>query len=386
MYQVEENLDKAKNKVVLDDPFLAVMIMGAPWVRENIPTTATDGTRYIWGPSYFAGDPSYNHVFAVIHEACHNIRKDCLWMALKPNKRIGNLAADHCIHDMLDDMGYRLPKEAFYKPEWKGLPRDEVYNRLLQEAQNSPGQGSNGSGTPGPPNGSNSHPGPFCEIREPSPDKAGEVEEQLESLLRTAIAVAEAQGKLPASIKREISKEKRFFLDYKKAIKMILSTNLSKEDYSLKRPSRRGIALDLYLPSMKGSGTSTVVVAVDTSGSISEKQLGQFVQQVNQSCLQLKPQRLVLLWCDAAIGGVQEFTSFPLSPGKMKAVGGGGTDFNPPFDYIRNKKIKPDCLIYVTDGLGTFPEKKPVYPVLWVVTKDGNTAIPWGKLAVLGDC
>lgn len=367
--QAQDNLDKAKNKVVLDDPFLAVITLGAEWERQDIPTTATDGDKYCWGPSYFEGDPSYNHMFAVIHEACHNIRKDCLWITLKPNKKIANLAADHCIHDMLDDMGYRIPGEAFYNKTWKGLSRDEVYRRLEQQQNQSQSQ-------PGKPN---------CELREPDPAKVGEIEEKLETLLRTAIAVAEAQGKLPGFLKREFSNEKRFFLDYKKAIKILLSTSLSKQDYSLKRPSRRGVALDLYLPSMRGQGTGTVVLVGDTSGSISNEQLGQCIEQVNQACLQLKPSRLILIWCDAEIGGVQEFTSFPVPIQKMKPVGGGGTDFNPPFDWIKKNKVKPDCLIYITDGHGTFPDKKPSYPLLWVVTEGGNTNVPFGKLAILGE-
>ena len=59
--------------------------------------------------------------------------------------------------------------------------------------------------------------------------------------------------------------------------------------------------------------------------------------------------------------------------------GHGGTDFRPPFDYLAgHPEIEPSCLIYITDGCGTAPEHPPSYPVLWLLTADGEPPAPWG--------
>jgi predicted metal-dependent peptidase len=61
--------------------------------------------------------------------------------------------------------------------------------------------------------------------------------------------------------------------------------------------------------------------------------------------------------------------------------GRGGTDFTPVFEYITEKKIQPKVLLYYTDGCGTYPEKKPEYPVIWLLTE--KVSVPWGKKIIL---
>ena len=81
----------------------------------------------------------------------------------------------------------------------------------------------------------------------------------------------------------------------------------------------------------------------------------------------VKPARLVVMWCDAEVGRVDDVEDTDdLSRLKLKkAPGGGGTSFVPVFDTVKEMGLKPDCLIYLTDGMGTFPNESPPYPVLW---------------------
>jgi predicted metal-dependent peptidase len=64
--------------------------------------------------------------------------------------------------------------------------------------------------------------------------------------------------------------------------------------------------------------------------------------------------------------------------------GRGGTRFEPVFDWIKEKSrqgVFPfDTLIYLTDGFGSFPDKTPNYPVLWIMTPQARTEIPFGEV------
>ena len=57
--------------------------------------------------------------------------------------------------------------------------------------------------------------------------------------------------------------------------------------------------------------------------------------------------------------------------------GGGGTDFNPVFDWVAQEGMEPDALVYFTDLCGPFPKKAPDYPVIWCATTKQEA--PFGK-------
>ena len=83
--------------------------------------------------------------------------------------------------------------------------------------------------------------------------------------------------------------------------------------------------------------------------------------------------------CEAC-GGEAFDDCNPLDPnGEWEVTGGGGTDFRPVFEYIdEHQEINPDLLIFFTDGYGAYPERAPAYPVLWLLTADGQCSVDWG--------
>ena len=81
----------------------------------------------------------------------------------------------------------------------------------------------------------------------------------------------------------------------------------------------------------------------------------------------VRPKRLVIMWCDAAIGRVDECedASDLVNIRAKGAPGGGGTSFIPVFDEIASMGLQPEALVYLSDGMGSFPPKEPSYPVIW---------------------
>jgi predicted metal-dependent peptidase len=116
---------------------------------------------------------------------------------------------------------------------------------------------------------------------------------------------------------------------------------------------------------------------VDTSGSIGTKELEQFAGEINAISSEAQPDSIHVIYCDAAVQGVDEFG--PSEPIRLSLKGGGGTDFVPPFKWVEDNGIEAKCLIYLTDlCCHSFPPA-PDYPVLWVT--DSNKTAPFGQTA-----
>jgi predicted metal-dependent peptidase len=130
-------------------------------------------------------------------------------------------------------------------------------------------------------------------------------------------------------------------------------------------------------PSLR-SAQVDVVVAVDTSGSIREEDLREFVAEVDALKGQLRA-RLTLLACDAdlAADGPWQFEPWEEFRLPREFRGGGGTSFVPVFRYVEQRGTPPDLLVYFTDAEGTFPTSEPPYPVIWLVK--GRARVPWGQ-------
>jgi predicted metal-dependent peptidase len=149
---------------------------------------------------------------------------------------------------------------------------------------------------------------------------------------------------------------------------------LARNDYSYRRPSRR--EGDALLPSLAGEGID-IVVALDTSGSLTDADLAEFAAELNALKGELRG-RVTLLACDEALDerGPWQFEPWDALRMPPGLRGGGGTRFVPVFEWIERERLRTDVLVYFTDGEGEFPASAPDYPVVWVVK--GRAPVPWG--------
>jgi predicted metal-dependent peptidase len=152
-------------------------------------------------------------------------------------------------------------------------------------------------------------------------------------------------------------------------------TAVARDDYNYTRPSRR--EGDAILPSLR-SHQLDVIVALDSSGSISPGEIEEFMSEVNAIKGQVRA-RLTLHACDAVLAedGPWEYEPWDTFTVPRDFKGGGGTRFTPVFEWARNRDRLPDLLIYFTDAQGEFPSQEPEYPVLWLVK--GKARVPWGQ-------
>jgi predicted metal-dependent peptidase len=105
-----------------------------------------------------------------------------------------------------------------------------------------------------------------------------------------------------------------------------------------------------------------------------------FLAEVGGILEDVRPRRVLVAWCDAKLHRVDVMDE----PGDIAdarhkgAPGGGGTSFIPVFEYADKLDGHIDAMVYLTDGMGSFPSKVPSYPVIW--GDIGGTKYPFGDV------
>jgi len=205
------------------------------------------------------------------------------------------------------------------------------------------------------------------------PDEIEKLASEWQKNLASSAQLAQQAGKFDGEFAKLID----FFLQPQVLWQSLLAQYMStfaRDDFSYSRPSRR--TGEAILPSLK-SHQIDIIVAIDTSGSISQEEVNEFVSEVSAIKSNLRAS-ITLLACDDKLCEHSPWRfeawdelQFPASLG-----GGKGTNFNPVFDYINAQDSACDVVIYFTDAKGVFPEVEPNYPVMWLIK--GKECTPWG--------
>ena len=187
------------------------------------------------------------------------------------------------------------------------------------------------------------------------------------------LSASKQQGAFPAGLQREFERINQSRIDWRKELWKFVSKRQSDFTEFDNRHIHRGLYLEeLYVDALN------MVVAVDTSGSVSDKQLGIFIRELTEIQKLHADVNIKLYYCDTHADGPHD-----LGHEKFAPTGGGGTSFVPVFDKVDELELtdKPDCLVYFTDGFGEFPEQPPSYPTLWLLVDDGIPVsdVPWGR-------
>jgi predicted metal-dependent peptidase len=186
-------------------------------------------------------------------------------------------------------------------------------------------------------------------------------------------------GKLKGNVPREIEEILEAKVDWREALReFITSFCVDKDESTWRRPSRRWIGQDVYMPSLIGEAVGRIVVAIDTSGSIGQQEIGQFLGEVRNICEHVKPEGIDLLYWDTHVAQHEKYEQDQLENiiSSTKPRGGGGTSPQCIVDYINAKKIKAECAVVLTDGYvgGEWGEGWPC-PTLWGITGDAVSAV-----------
>ena len=372
-----EKIEKSMIRIILTQPFFAMLLVRLDKKPDpSVTTMATDGKTIKYNPSWVNKLSLDDTTFNLFHEVLHP--------ALKHHTRRGNrdpyhwnIACDHVVNQALEDSGFPTPAVFLQpNPKYKGMSTEEIYHQLMIDnprTQPQPGgsqqqgqeEGQDPQGQDGPSNDPGEGGGEVRDFPGDDPAEIAEHEAELEVAVNQAAQVAKVQGKSPGFVDRLIEEYREPRVDWKKELLEFLIKN-NKDDYSWRRPNRRHVANNIYLPSMQSDGfLDEIVVAVDTSGSIDATELNLFAAEMTSIMEGLKANKMTVVFCDSSIGNVQEFGPDDM-PLQLKPKGGGGTSFAPTMEHVSRMDSDPSCIVYFTDGYCSTYGKDPLIPVLWI--------------------
>jgi|10_taG_2_1085330.scaffolds.fasta_scaffold00143_13 predicted metal-dependent peptidase len=137
-------------------------------------------------------------------------------------------------------------------------------------------------------------------------------------------------------------------------------------DSTFARPNRRFLHSGLILPGPDQQPNGELVLSIDTSCSLGQDELETIAGHINELIDTIQPSQTTVIYCDAVVQHVDVFERG--EEVELVLHGGGGTRFDPVFEYCEAEDIQPDALIYFTDGYGYVTVEEPEYPVIWVTT------------------
>lgn len=390
----------------------------------DIPSAATDGRRVFYNPEYMSSLKPPERVFILAHEVYHVISRhpartkhyssEGNLRTLPWSHELFNIAADLIINaDLIkNDIGLCNPAWLYDPGVTPEELVEDLYEKIFKKnpppkggrsaSGSAPGAAASATGTNNPTYGDSrkgGKPDPqaqgaggrFDNVLPPQVDPVTGKEDlpdeaEFKEAVARAATAAKAMGKMPASLQRIVDEILEPQISWREHIRMLVTGRIGSRHETWNNPNRRRLALArgeidkmVVLPGRRGFGARDVAVAVDTSGSIGQKELNAFFAEVGGILADVHPQRIFVIWCDAKVQGVDEVKSLEeLGHVKANPKGGGGTDFRPPFQWLDEHDIRPEAMVYLTDLMGPFPDEAPRYPVIWCATTDQD--VPWGEV------
>lgn len=378
MDKAELMIERSRQDLILKQPFYgSLLIRLEPKAVEEkdarmmgMADFATDGVHLLFYKPGVEKLTEDEVIGTLAHEVLHCALSHMFRMRNRDHKR-WNAACDYPINGIVKESHLKLPADSLFDPHYEKLNAEQVYTLLEEQDKKDP-------------KGKKARDGKVKINLIPAP--ADMTEEQKESLQEEwttatiqAAIYAKQRGTLPGSLEQMIENITKTQFPWREILAaFLIQSRVAGTDW--KRPSRRSFGQGVYLPNRRHEPTGNLVIAQDTSMSVSDKELSVAYAEVRGLVQQIQPNRCIIIQCDTRIVDIAEYTAdtFPEDISEILIKGRGGTDFQPPFDYLEQEGITPDAFIYFTDGEAPWP-REPEFPVLWAFTYEREEKPPFGE-------
>lgn len=380
----EQRIEKVHVKLMRHKQFClfsGLFMVGKVKVDEDTPTAKTNGLDVTYGRAFVDSLNDKQLAFLILHENMHKAYRhlqvwDTLW---KKNPMLANASCDYVINLQIrdyDPQGYdvEMPTDAegevmgLIDEKYRGMDAHQIFLLLEKEQQQNDGNGGGGKGIPS------------MDEHDWENASNGTAEEQeatareIESALRQGAILA---GKMGGNVSREMQDLLTPKVNWKDALRDFVKTSTQGKDQTTwRRLHKRYIGLDIIMPSSYDEKVGSIVVAVDTSGSIGNAELAQFLGEVKSICDEVNPEKIDLLYWDTEVAGHETYQGAELAnvTDVTQAKGGGGTSPECVPHYMKKESLDPECVIMLTDGYIGRQDPSDWQigkPILWCIK--GNT-------------
>ena len=364
--QAETYLRHAKIDLMTKSVFLSTICLSLKHeFTDKLPTAGTNGISILYNPEFLEKLSPQERTGLLAHEVWH-VAFNHLTRLGDKDKILWNKAGDYVINYMLEQSGMTIPRGGLLDPRFANMSTEEVYNIIKEEEP---------EGGPG---------GDFeSDLLEPPPglDEGGVSDKITDMIVKAQLQSKIAnkdKGEIPGEIARAIDDLINPKLPWYEILQRFMS-DLAKDDYSWARPNKRFYP-NHYLPSQQSFTLGKVVVAIDTSGSVSQQEITEMLSEIENIRETFKPEKLTIIDCDAEIHNIYDVEKYD-NILELEFHGYGGTDFQPVIEYCN--QVNPDVLIYFTDLYAEDVRDVGDYPIIWICTDNNPDVQPVGETIYL---
>ena len=376
----EQRLTKAVVSIMHNPKYVAlsgVLMVGSRSVSDTVPTACTNGRDEEYGRAFIEKLTDAQLRFVVLHECYHKMYRHLItWRHLyDENPKLANVACDFVINQQIVDDnadGWAAPIEGIcLDAKYRGWDSAAVFDDLRKQAESQPDGGAGGEG--GGLQSLDDHDW------EGAQSMTAEEEQQLAKDIDTAIRQgAMAVSQMGSGGERTVADLLEAQVDWREVLRDFVTTTCSGNDYSTwARPNRRYMSTGVYMPSGISESVGELVIAIDTSASVGERELRSFLSEVKGCCDTVRPSKVRLLYWDTAVCADEVYLEGELDTmaQSTKPAGGGGTSVTCVPQYMAENHINPQAVLVLTDGHlgGSWGDWSA--PVLWCIL-DNKTANP----------
>jgi predicted metal-dependent peptidase len=306
-----------------------------------------------------------------------------------------NIANDYCVN--ADLIKHRVGEKitsvpCLHDPKYDGMSSEEIYDLLYEKAEkidigklldqmidehlDGEGDEDKDGGEGGDKDGKGKGRPKL------TPEERQQIKDEIKEAMLAAAATVDGAGNLPAGVKRLIQELTEPQMNWRELLRMQLESTI-KSDYTWMRASRKGWHMDAVMPGMKVDPMIDIAVALDASGSISETMLKDFLGEIQGIMDSFPAYKIHVFTFDTEAYNPAQYDSDNLDDiCDYEVKGGGGTDFDAIYNYLKAEEIEPKRLVVFTDGypFGSWGDENYADTV-WIL--HGTTTIepPWGQYA-----
>ena len=392
-FQARERLVTARIGLLLRHSFFGNLATRMQLINADLwcSTAATDGLKFYYNSRFIMMLKPKEVEFLVGHEVLHVVY-DHMGRRGNRDPQMWNIADDYAVNADLKrhKVGEFIKTvPCLYETKYDGKSAEEIYDDLMKNVQkisiddlldqmiddHMDGEGDGDSDNEGDGNKKGKRP-------TMSPEERERVRQEVKQAIINAASTAEA-GQLPANVERMIRQHTNPVMPWRELIQTNL-TSAIRSDYSWMRPSRRGWHMDAIMPGMNPGEEIDVVVAIDMSGSISNSQAQAFLGEIGGMMNSFDGYKVHVFCFDTDTYNPKDFSSENMDLiEEYEPMGGGGTDFDAIFEYLKKEGNVPKRLICFTDGYPCGSWGDPDYcDTTWVIHGHPNPNPPFGTYAL----
>lgn len=384
---VEEKLTTARISLLLKKPFFGNMATRLK-LKETpgLPTAATDGRHLYYNADFIDALDVKQVEFLICHEVLHVAFEHMLRRGDR-DPQGWNVAADYAINTIIINEG--IGKEPtgdmapLYDPQYDGLSAEQIYDKLsdLQKQQKTLDVHldlDKGEATIEDKDGNKQK----IKIGQGmSKSEQDQLKDEIKaSLIQSAKATSNGAGNIPSGLERLITDITAPKMDWRQMLRATIKSQI-KNNYTWTRPSRKMYSTNAVLPGLDVDNELDVCVAIDTSGSIDNKMLNDFLSEINGIKDEFDDYK-IRVWCfDTEVHADETFETWDGKEIQDYQPGGyGGTDISVNWKYMQDEGFRPQSLVVFTDGETWDRWGDADYcDTLWVIHGGNHIKPPFGQ-------